>query len=80
MSDLTFRVTFANTSRSVPEADFFQELAVLERNHFVGVGAGPVTIEAVDERGRICWRAYYKSFRALARELVQEQKGVFGPK
>ena len=77
MSDLTFRVTYPNSSQIMPEADFWHELSAHEISQFADVSPGPVTLEVVDDQGRVCWRAYYKSYRALAQELIQERKGSF---
>jgi len=79
MSDLTFRVKVGDSWRTVAERDFLIEVTALQERGFAGLTPGPITIEAVDERGRVCWRAYYKGFRALARELTQENKRTRKP-
>ena len=79
MADLTFRVKVGETWRMLPEREFLGEVMALSERDFVGVANGPITIEVMDERGRICWRAYYRGYRALARDLVREQRRVFDP-
>ena len=79
MAHLTFRVTVGETWRMLPERAYLGEFLALRERDFVGVANGPITIEAMDERGRICWRACYRGYRALARDLVRGQKRVLDP-
>lgn len=50
-----------------------REVNALKERGFVDAPRGPLTIEALDHQGRLCWRAYYTSFQLLAEELDHEQ-------
>jgi hypothetical protein len=63
--------------RILSEDGFIAEVLALERVRFANAPGGAVTIEALDERGRVCWRGYYASAQelaALARQLKKERE------
>jgi hypothetical protein len=73
--ELTLHVKLGNQWRSLPEPEFLREIAELKRNNFADARKGPVTIEATDERGRVCWRGYYRDLEAVAREFMDQAGG-----
>lgn len=70
--ELTLRITVGGQSRSFPESDFIREIVALERAHILSAFDGPVTIEAIDNRGRVCWRGYYRNVETAARDLLDK--------
>jgi hypothetical protein len=63
-------------ARVLSEEEFINEIAALEAAGFRGAAPGPVTVEALDEDGRVCWRGYYTSVERLAQlahQLVLER-------
>ncbi len=62
--------------RVLSEDEFINEILTLEATGFRTVTPGPVTVEALDDQGRVCWRGYYTSvvrLAQLAHQLAREQ-------
>ena len=63
--------------RVLSEDEFIREIEQLEAAGFATALPGPVSVEAFDGEGRVCWRAYYASMERLtelAKQLAQERK------
>ena len=65
----TFRIIAGSNVRVIRVGEFMEEVEAFRRRNFVGAPDGPLTVEALDAQGRLCWRAYYTSFQLLASEL-----------
>jgi len=68
--ELTLRVKVGEEWRSLPESTFLRELAWHRQRGFEGVPRVPVTIEAIDEQGRVWWRGFYRDLEFAACELL----------
>lgn len=57
--------------RLLSEEEFIHEFQGFEAVGFAGAARGPVSVEAFDAGGRLCWRAHYTSVERLA-ELARD--------
>ena len=73
MPHVSYRIIAGDEVRIAPVEQFMREVNALKERGFVDAPRGPLTIEALDHLGRLCWRAYYTSFQLLAEELDHEQ-------
>jgi hypothetical protein len=72
MPHVSYRITAGDNVRTAPVEQFLREVTALRERGFVDAPRGPLTLEALDQDGRLCWRAYYTSFQLLADELDHE--------
>jgi hypothetical protein len=70
MLRLTWRSS-ALPPRVLPQDEFINELEEMAARGFSGAPPGPVSVEALDERSRVAWSAYYKSAAELSSLLRQ---------
>jgi hypothetical protein len=76
MLRLTWRSS-PSPPRSFTEDELIHELATMVARGFVGAPPGAVSVEGLDERSRVTWRAYYKSaaeLSSLLRQLLAERE------
>ena len=73
MPNRRLRLLLRTETRLVSEDELASELEAHGQNDFLEVPEGPVTIEGIDEQGRLCWRAYYSDWKALAFDVACER-------
>jgi hypothetical protein len=73
MSKRSLRLLLRTETRLVSEDELARELEAHSQDGFLGVPEGPITIEGIDEQGRLCWRAYYSDWKSLAFDVASER-------